>query len=217
MQEKQLIAERAAKRIEQGMVVGLGTGSTANLFIEALANRVNNEALQITVVASSVISSIKARQFGLPLVSIEQLRHLDVYVDGADEVTADLTLLKGRGSDLVREKLLARASSAFWVLADQSKWVSRIGERYPIPVEVMPFAWQMVKASLETIGGKGDLRPNASKDGLAVTSYGSLVLDLVFDSCIDIPHLDQLLNNIPGVVEHGIFCALASEVIRNKH
>lgn len=213
MHEKQIIAERAANRIEQGMLVGLGTGSTANLFIEALANRVQTEGLQISVVASSVVSGIKASQCGLALLSMEHISRLDIYVDGADEVTTDLTLLKGRGSDLVREKLLARASDAFWVLADQSKWVQRIGERNPIPVEVMPFAWQMVKASLEALGGKGDLRPNASKDGLAVTAYGSLVLDMAFDQGYDIKHLDQLLNATPGVVEHGIFCALATEAI----
>ena len=113
MNEKQIIAQRAAQRIENHMRVGLGTGSTANLFIEALAARVKQENLSITTVSSSVISAIYAKTCGLPVTSIEQCTQLDVYVDGADEVTPDLTLLKGRGSDLVREKLLAEASSAF--------------------------------------------------------------------------------------------------------
>lgn len=214
MNEKQVIAERAAQRIQSGMLVGLGTGSTANLFIEALALRVKQEQLAITTVASSVISGIKARECGLPLLALEQISKLDVYVDGADEVTPTLTLLKGRGSDLVREKLLAKASSAFWVLADQSKWVSRLGERFPIPVEVLPFAWQMVQASLLTIGGQGSLRRNASGDNLAISAQGSLILDVVFETSYDSQILDQLLNNIPGVVEHGIFHGLASEAIK---
>jgi ribose 5-phosphate isomerase A len=214
MNEKQAIAEQAARRIQAGMLVGLGTGSTAHLFIDALAQRVKQENLAVTTVASSVISAIKAKACGLPLLAFEQLSTLDVYVDGADEVTPDLSLLKGRGSDLVREKLLANASKAFWVLADQSKWVTRLGERYPIPVEVLPFAWQLVQASLYAIGGQSCLRHNASNDNLVTTAQGNLVLDVVFDRPYDSPTLDQLLNNIPGVVEHGIFCKLATEAIK---
>lgn len=195
------------------MLVGLGTGSTANCFIEALARRHREEGLRVTAAASSVISGIKAQQLGLPLVAIEQLRRLDLYVDGADEVAPDLTVLKGRGSDLVREKLLARGSGRFLVLVDRSKLVDRIGARFPIPVEVMPFAWQLVKRRLETLGGRGELRPNASQDGLAVTSHGSLVLDMSFDADFDCANLDAALNETPGVVEHGIFRGLASAVL----
>lgn len=212
MNEKQLIAIHAANQIEDGTLVGLGTGSTANLFIEALAHRIKTENLQITTVASSVVSSIKARQCGLQLLAMEQIKQLDYYVDGADEIAPDLTLLKGRGADLVREKLLAKASQQFWVLADSSKFVGRIGERYPIPVEVMPFAWQLVKASLEALSGQGDLRQNAATNGLAVTSHGSLVLDMSFDSSLNSNVLDQLLNNTPGVVGHGIFTGLTGRV-----
>lgn len=213
MDEKTLIATKAAARIRSGMVVGLGTGSTANLFIDALAKRVQSENLAVRVVSSSIVSAIKARQCALELIAIEQLDGLDVYVDGADEVAPDLTLLKGRGSDLVCEKLLARAAKEFWVLADSSKSVSRIGEKFPLPVEVMPFAWQLVKASLSVMGGIGELRPNAKQDGLHVTSHGSLVLDLHFENQIDIQTLDLSLSNTPGVVEHGIFFGLASELI----
>lgn len=213
MNDKQLVAYHAAGQINDGMLVGLGTGSTANCFIEELARRHREEGLRVTAAASSVISMIKARELGLPLVALEHLTRLDCYVDGADEVAPDLTLLKGRGSDLVREKLMARASDAFIVLVDRSKLVSRIGERYPIPIEVMPFAWQLVKRGLEQLGGRGDLRPNASKDGLAVTSHGSLVLDMVFDAGIDAKTVDEALNGVPGVVEHGIFRQLASTVL----
>lgn len=210
MNDKELVAVHAARQIEDGMVVGLGTGSTANYFIEELARRQREEGLNITTVSSSVVSAIKAQSLGLPLIAVEQLTRLDVYVDGADEVTPDMTLLKGRGFDLVREKLLARASDRFIVLIDQSKLVRRVGERFPIPVEVMPFAWQLVKRSLEKLGGSGDLRPNASKDGLAVTSHGSLVLDMTFDAHLDSSALNAMLNNTPGVIEHGIFSRLAT-------
>ncbi len=213
MNEKQLIAQRAAQRIQNNMLVGLGTGSTANLFIAELAQRVQLEKLKVTAVASSVISGIYAKSQGLCVISIEQCQQLDVYVDGADEVTPDLTLLKGRGSDLVKEKLLAQASSAFWVIADSSKRVQHLGERNPIPVEVMPFAWQLVQASIAKLGGNPQLRPNANQDGLAVTSHGSLVLDVVFEQAYSPAELNALLNAIPGVVEHGIFYQLATEVI----
>ncbi|AEG00954.1 ribose-5-phosphate isomerase RpiA [Methylomonas methanica] len=210
MNDKQLVAEHAAQRIESGMLVGLGTGSTANFFIEALARRQQDEGLQIEVVASSIVSTLKAQQLELKLRGIEHINRLDVYVDGADEVAPDLTLLKGRGSDLVREKLLAKASKAFWVLIDPSKHVKRIGQNYPIPIEVMPFAWQLVQRSLAGIGGAAKLRANG--DGLFVTSYGSLVLDTAFDPGVDGKTLNTQLNAIPGIVEHGIFAGLTSAV-----
>ena len=213
MNDKELVARHAAALVNDGMLVGLGTGSTANCFIEALARRRAEEGLHVTVVSSSTVSAIKARSLGLPLLAIEQTGRLDLYVDGADEVAPDLALLKGRGYDLVREKLLAEAADAFFVLADKSKLVGRIGERYPIPVEVMPFAWSLVKRRLEGLGGVGDLRRNAAGDGLAMTSHGSLVLDMRFDQggwCGD--SLNAALNGSAGVVEHGIFVGLASAV-----
>lgn len=212
MNDKELVAYEAARLVEDGMLVGLGTGSTANYFIEELARRQQEEGLQVTTVSSSVISAIKAQGLGLPLVAMEHISRLDLYVDGADEVTPDMTLLKGRGSDLVREKLLARAADRFIVLVDQSKLVTRIGEKFPIPLEVIPFAWQLTKRTLESLGGRGGLRQNASKDGLAVTSHGSLVLDMVFDPAVDSAALNDLLNATPGVVEHGIFRGLAAAV-----
>jgi ribose 5-phosphate isomerase A len=138
------------------------------------------------------------------------VERIDLYVDGADEISPDLTLLKGRGYDLVREKLLARAADRFVVVADRSKLVAKIGERFAIPVEVMPFAWALVKHRLVVLGGSGDLRPNAAGDGLAITSHGSLVLDMTFGKEWDVWALDEALNATPGVVEHGIFRALAS-------
>lgn len=212
MNEKELVAKYAAQYVKDGMLVGLGTGSTANYFIEELARRRAEEGLNVTGVSSSLVSAIKAQSLGLPLVAMEHLSRIDLYVDGADEVTPDMTLLKGRGYDLVKEKLLAKACDQFIVVIDQSKLVSRIGEKFAIPIEVIPFAWQLAKRSIENLGGRGELRQNANKDAPALTSHGSLVLDMVFDATMSSQALNEALNNTPGVVEHGIFRGLTSAI-----
>jgi ribose 5-phosphate isomerase A len=213
MNDKERVAKHAANQVSDGMLVGLGTGSTANYFIAELARRCREENLTITTVSSSDASAIEARKLGLSVLDFEQVSYLDMYVDGADEVSPDLTLLKGQGADLVREKLLATASEQFLVLADHSKLVERIGQKFAIPIEVIPFAWQLVKRQLEVNGGRGDLRQNANKNGYAVSSYGSLILDMHFDTQITATVLNDLLNRTPGVVEHGIFYALATTVL----
>ena len=216
LNDKQRVAIHAASFVQDGMTVGLGTGSTANYFIEDLARK-QQEGLNVTTVSSSIVSTIKAQELGLNVIAIEHIESLDLYVDGADEVSPDNTLLKGRGSDLVREKLLANASQEVIIMIDESKLVHRIGEKCAIPIEVMPFAWKLVQNSLQDIGGKGDLRPNAGGDGLAVTSHGSLVLDMVFAENVDAKMLNTLLNATPGVVEHGIFYQLATRVLLGEN
>ena len=212
MNDKQAVAIYAAKFVKEKMIVGLGTGSTANYFIEELARRKREENLNVTTVASSQMSMIKAQSLGLTVIALNQIAVLDLYIDGADEITPELSLLKGRGYDLVLEKLLAKAATQFFVVADKSKLVNRIGTNFAIPIEVIPFAWQAAKHSLEQAGGVGDLRQNTAKDGLSITSHGSLVLDMVFDASIDEESLNNLINNTPGVVEHGIFRKCASAV-----
>jgi len=213
MNDKELVAIHASKLVKNGMVVGLGTGSTANYFIEALARRQAEEGLQVTTVSSSAISAIKAQSSGLAVQSIAQLSKIDLYVDGADEINPNLTLLKGRGQDLVMEKLLAKAADQFVVVADNSKLVSRIGEKFVIPIEVIPAAWQLVKHTLEQAGASGDIRLNAGKDNVAITAHGSYVLDMTFPPSLDDQALNALLNNTPGVVEHGVFYQLASTIL----
>lgn len=213
MNDKQLVAIHAAKYVKNGMLVGLGTGSTANYFIEELARLQAEENLNVTTIASSNISMIKAQSLGLTVIALTQVAEIDLYVDGADEITPDMTLLKGRGYDLVLEKLLAKAAKQFLVVADKSKLVSRIGTNFAIPIEVMPMAWKAVKRSLEAAGGVGDLRQNVAKDGLSISSHGSLVLDMAFDKSISEEQLNHLINNTPGVVEHGIFRGLTSAVL----
>lgn len=212
MNDKQRVAVHAATHVQDGMLVGLGTGSTANFFIEELARRQAEENLKVTTISSSNISMMKAQSLGLTVIALQQVSAIDLYVDGADEITPNLTLLKGRGYDLVMEKLLAKAAKQFFVVADKSKLVNHIGANFAIPIEVMPFAWQAVKKSIENAGGQGDLRPNVANDGLSISSYGSLILDMTFDPTIAEGDLNQLLNNIPGIIEHGIFHRLTSAV-----
>ena len=211
--DKQAVAIHAANYVKNGMLVGLGTGSTANYFIEELARRQKEEQLKVTTIASSNVSMIKAQSLGLNVISLTQIAEIDLYVDGADEITPDMTLLKGRGYDLVLEKLLAKAAKQFLVVADKSKLVVRIGSNFAIPIEVMPMAWKAVKRNLEQAGGVGELRQNVAKDGLAITSHGSLVLDMAFDKSISEQALNALINNTPGVVEHGIFYGLTSAIL----
>ena len=213
MNDKQWVAIHAAKYVKNGMLVGLGTGSTANFFIVELARRQKDESLKVTTIASSQVSMIKAQSLGLNVIALTQVAEIDLYVDGADEITPDMTLLKGRGYDLVLEKLLAKAAKQFIVVADKSKLVDHIGTHYAIPIEVMPMAWKAAKRSLEEAGGIGELRQNAAKDGLSISSHGSLVLDMTFDKSASEEALNHLINNTPGVVEHGIFYGLTSVVL----
>jgi ribose 5-phosphate isomerase A len=213
MNDKELVAFEAAKLAKNGMLIGLGTGSTANYFIEHLAKRQAEEGLKISTVASSTISAIKAQACRLNLVSINQVKQIDLYVDGADEITPNLSLLKGRGQDLVMEKLLAQAAHQFIVVADKSKLVNFIGEKFIIPIEVIPNAWRMVKHHLEQHGAEGDIRLNANQDNIAVTASGNYVVDMRFPKNVDDQSLNTLLNNTSGVVEHGVFYQLADKIL----
>lgn len=207
MNDKELVAHQALQYVSENMIVGLGTGSTANCFIDALAKRNKEEKLNIRVISSSVVSMIKAKEAGLMLLAMEQIKEIDLYVDGADEITPDLTLLKGRGYDLVREKLLARSAKKFIVIADESKIVKNIGDNFPIPSEVYTFAWELVKNVLIR-KGTGDIRINAAKDGYTITSCGNFVLDFNYSEK-DAEKLNAFLSQTPGIVEHGIFYNLA--------
>ena len=207
MNDKELVAQQALQYVSENMIVGLGTGSTANCFIDALAKRNKEEKLNIRAVSSSVVSMIKAKEAGLPIIAMEQINEIDLYIDGADEITPNLTLLKGRGYDLVREKLLARSAKKFIVIADESKIVENIGDNFPVPSEVQPFAWELVKNILMK-KGTGDIRINSAKDGYAITSCGNFVLDFNYTEK-NIEKLNALLCQTPGIVEHGIFYNIA--------
>lgn len=207
MNDKELVAYHALQFVKRNMIVGLGTGSTANCFIKALAEHNKNENLNIRVVSSSVISMMKAREANLPLLAMEQVNEIDLYIDGADEITEDLNLLKGRGYDLVREKILAKSAKKFIVIADESKKVKNIGDNFLIPSEVHTFAWETVKKFLIK-RGTGDIRMNVANDGYSITSCGNFVLDFKYPIGTA-KDLNEFLSEIPGIIEHGIFYNLA--------
>jgi len=208
MNEKEQVAKEAINYIKDDMIIGLGTGSTANLFIDFLSAKVKQESLNIKVVASSTVSQIRAINSGLSYISLDQIESIDLYIDGADEVTKELEVLKGRGYDLVREKLLAKTSKQFIVIGDKSKMVTKIGEKFPIPIEITPIAWKIAKKLITEISQKCDLRPNAAGDAYAITSYGNYVLDCEF-KYDDLSKLASEISQIPGVIEHGIFLDMA--------
>lgn len=212
MNDKELVAYAALDYIEDNSIIGLGTGSTADIFIKMLAEKISKESLNISVVASSVISQKKANDAGLKYISIDQVTSIDLYVDGADEITQNLEILKGRGFDLIREKLLAQMSKKFIVIGDNSKIVSKIGQNYSIPIEITPIAWKITKSLIDKIAKNCILRGNMEKNAFAISSYGNFVLDCEFNYS-DLDALAREIANTPGVFEHGLFLNLASLAI----
>lgn len=194
------------------MVVGLGSGSTAELAIRALGRRVR-EGLRIVAVPTSRRSALLARRVGLELREPEDVAGVDVAIDGADEVeVGSLGLLKGRGGALVREKLVARAAASVVIVVDETKLVDRLGMRCPLPVEVVPFGWTWSARWLEELGGRPTLRrlPNGR---FFRSDNGNLILDVRFEGIDDWARLDQLVKQLPGVVDHGLFLNLADTVV----
>jgi ribose 5-phosphate isomerase A len=217
MEDKEIIAIKAVDYVTDNSVIGLGTGSTANFFIKHLANKIKNERLNIQVVASSTVSEIEAQRNKLNLIGIDTLETLDLYVDGADEITNDLNVLKGRGYDLVKEKILAQSAHKFIIIADHSKRVNRIGENYPIPIEVLKSTWRLSKKILDKFG-QGSLRKNAAGDAYAISSAGNYIFDYSFDE-IPLRDLHEKILTTPGVIETGIFYAITdcALIVDNGH
>ena len=217
MEDKEIIAIKALDYVTDNSVIGLGTGSTANFFIKHLANKIKNERLNIQVVASSTVSEIEAQRNKLNLIGIDTLETLDLYVDGADEITNDLNVLKGRGYDLVKEKILAQSANKFIIIADHSKRVNRIGENYPIPIEVLKSTWRLSKKILDKFG-QGSLRKNAAGDAYAISSAGNYIFDYSFED-IPLRDLHEKILSTPGVIETGIFYAITdcALIVDNGH
>jgi len=218
MNDKELVAQEALDYVKNNTIIGLGTGSTANYFIAGLAKKIKEENFDIKVVASSTISGINAANAGLNCVSLDQIESIDLYVDGADEIVIDndnrIQVLKGRGYDLIREKLLASSSKECVIIGDNSKMVDKIGTNFPIPVEVSPIAWKITKNIIEKFTTECNLRKNTADDGFAISSYGNLVLDCKFkDRDKSIYSLSAWLSQVPGVLEHGIFLDAVHHII----
>lgn len=210
-------AKRASELVEDGMRVGLGTGSTAAWMVRCLGERVREEGLAITGVPTSQRTADLARQVGIRVVTLEEARWLDLTIDGADEFDGDLNLIKGGGGALLREKIVATASDQMVVIADAAKQVATLGA-FPLPVEVIPFGWQATKAlidemlvSLDVMGRTTALRMNGEKP--FATDEGNLILDLHLGRIGNPRQLSLVLNQIPGVVENGLFIDICDVVV----
>jgi ribose 5-phosphate isomerase A len=219
---KQAAGEAAAALVESGMRLGLGTGSTTAFAIQALGRRVRDEGLDVVGVPTSIAAERLARQSGVPVVGLDALGldalpagdpALDLALDGADEVDPALDLVKGRGAAHVREKVVAALAARFVVLVDDGKLVERLGTTAPVPVEVLPFAEPAVSRTLRGLGAEVALREGERKDGPVVTDQGLWVLDARFPAVEDAGALGAEIGGIPGVLGHGLFVGLATDVL----
>jgi ribose 5-phosphate isomerase A len=205
-------AEAAADQLHDGMIVGLGTGSTAAFAIDAIGRRVA-QGLRIIGVPTSERTTEQARALGIPLAPVAEHEWIDVTIDGADEVElGTLNLIKGRGGALLREKIVASSTKKLIIIVDESKLVTRLGSHDPIPVEVVSFGWETTERRLSRIGGNPVLR--RSGDGaIFVTDGGHYILDCKFGKLPESKDTEQRLNNTVGVVEHGMFLGMTGMVI----
>ncbi|RJF70212.1 ribose-5-phosphate isomerase RpiA [Rhodopseudomonas palustris] len=213
---KRRAAARALEEVRGGMKLGLGTGSTARHFVELLGEKVRG-GLDVIGVPTSEATRADAERCGVRLTTLDEIDHLDLTVDGADEVDVRLDLIKGGGGALLREKIVAAASDRMIVIADESKWVEQLG-RFPLPVEVIPFGLAATRRAIERaltqVGAAGELKLRSGKDGHAfVTDGGHWIVDAHLGRIPDAPRLAELLAAIPGVVEHGLFIGIASTVV----
>jgi ribose 5-phosphate isomerase A len=209
-QLKREAAIAALDEVRDGMIVGLGTGSTASHFIRELGARVR-AGLRVQGIPTSEASRQLAEESGVPLTTFADHPAIDVTVDGADEVSPSLDLIKGLGGALVREKLVARASSRLVIVVDSGKLVERLGSRAPIPVEIVPFAADVIRHQLQKMGGEARLRQRADKP--FVSDNGNLVLDWWHGEISQPDVLEQRLKSMTGVVDSGIFARLANRAI----
>jgi ribose 5-phosphate isomerase A len=200
-------ARRALDLVEPGMTLGLGSGSTASLWIELLGEKVRESGFKVRAIASSLDSESLARRYGIPLITFEECESLDLVVDGADEVAPGLALIKGGGGKLLREKIVASAAKRFVVVADSSKVVDHLG-KFPLPVEVISMALPLVVRKLREIGFTPVLRKN-SDGSRYVTDEGNALLDCSGVSIEDPPAMAAKLDAMVGVVEHGLFLGMA--------
>ena len=215
-QWKQQAAEHALAYVEDGMLLGLGTGSTAARFVDLVGRRVR-EGLSLRCVPTSEATRIQAERLGIELTTLDEVPFLDLTVDGADELDSDLRLIKGGGGALLREKIVAMASERMIVIADASKRVEVLG-RFPLPVEAVRFGLTATRTLIEAVtsdaGCTGEITLRAGKDGAPfLTDSGNVVFDCAFARIGNPEALDQALKRVPGVVENGLFLGIADVAI----
>jgi ribose 5-phosphate isomerase A len=212
-QWKKAAAEAAANLVKDGMVLGLGTGSTAAYFIARLGRRIAEDRLKISGIPTSEGTAAQANAAKIPLTSFAEHQRIDLAVDGADEVElGTLNLIKGHGGALLREKIVAAASARMVVVADETKLVERLGSLVAVPVEIAQFGWQATARSLEQLGGKPALRLGADKKPF-VTDGGNYVIDCALGPMANPAEIAEELDHVVGVVEHGLFLGFAREAM----
>ena len=199
----------AVKHVKDGFAVGLGSGSTAAFAIEVLGERAKLESLRIMGIPTSYQAFLLAVQCGIQITTLDEHPEVDVTIDGADQITPELCLIKGMGAALAREKIVAAASKLNVIIADEQKKVNLLGEKEQgVPVEVLPFAISLVKRKITAIGGKPILREGKGKLGPTITDNGNAILDVYFGEIEAPAELDAMVKMIPGVVETGFFVGL---------
>ncbi len=211
---KQEVGKAAAARVKSDSVVGLGTGSTTAYAIEYIGERLKSGELKnIVGVTTSFQAEVLARKYSIPLTTLDVIDHIDVAIDGADEVDPQKNLIKGGGAAHTQEKLVDSLAEVFIVVVDSSKLVDKLGSTFLLPVEVIPKAVTPVMRKLEQLGGKPELRMGVRKAGPVVTDQGNLVIDVKFEGIDDPATLEQTINNIPGVLENGLFVGVTDVVL----
>lgn len=208
-QEKRAAGYAAADCLEDGMDVGLGTGSTVTHLLDAVGERVA-AGLKIRTVVTSEWTAVRSLKLGITVIPPEEISHLDIAIDGADEVDREFAMIKGGGGALLREKIILSAADRQVIIVDSSKWVDCLGA-FPLPVEIVPFGGNLAKAAVAALGAEVQFRESNGKP--VVTDNGNHVLDCAFGEISDPATLDRQLQQIPGVVETGLFIGLLDQLI----
>ena len=215
---KQIVADAAIREVKSDMILGLGSGSTAALMIKSLADEIRSGKLKnIRGVATSFQSEVLALELGIPLIDLASVSQIDLAIDGADEVDPGFQLIKGGGACHVREKLVAYKANKLLIVVDESKIVQNLNQSFPLPVEVLPNAWKQIQDVLSKMNSSSTLRMATKKAGPVVTDQGNLILDVMFNEGIKNPKdIEMSINNIPGVLENGLFVDLTDKVLVGK-
>ena len=215
---KQIVADAAIKEVKSDMILGLGSGSTAALMIRSLAQEIRSGKLQnIRGVATSFQSEVLALELDIPLIDLASVSQIDLAIDGADEVDPGFQLIKGGGACHVREKLVASKADKFLIVIDETKLVHKLNQSFPLPVEVLPNSWKQVQDVISEMNGSSQLRMATKKAGPVVTDQGNLILDVMFNDGINNPkNIEMSINNIPGVLENGLFVDITDKVLVGK-
>jgi ribose 5-phosphate isomerase A len=211
---KQEVGKAAARRVKSDSIVGLGTGSTTAYAIEAIGDRLKKgELSNILGIPTSFQAEVLAKKYGIPLTTLDAVDHIDIAIDGADEVDPQKNLIKGGGAAHTREKVVDALANEFVVVVDGGKLTDKLGSTFLLPVEVIPMAMAPVMNALAKLGGKPELRMGIKKAGPVITDQGNLVIDVKFEAINNPAELEKTINNIPGVLENGLFVGVADVVL----